>query len=76
MNQNSCRMCEDHQTTIIRLQQTLSKLNDQYETIKSQYQRLISAEHTPTKHDIPITTRRHHYSLSTRLNRKYQGLFY
>jgi hypothetical protein len=49
MNQNSCRMCKEHQTTIIRLQQTLSKLNDQYETIKSQYQRLISTEHKPTK---------------------------
>jgi hypothetical protein len=38
-------MCEEHQTTIIRLQQTLSKLNDQYETIKLQYQRIISTQH-------------------------------
>jgi hypothetical protein len=31
------------------------------------------------EHDIPITTnsiQRHQYSLSTRLNRKYQDLFY
>jgi hypothetical protein len=46
---NSCRMCKEHEITIIRLQQTLSKLNEQYETIKSQYQRLISTPPTSVK---------------------------
>lgn len=41
---NSCLMCQEHEITISRLQQTLLKLNEQYDRIKSQYQRLISTE--------------------------------
>ncbi len=47
---NSSQICQEHEMTIVRLQQTLLKLNEQYETIKSQYQRLISIQqHTPSK---------------------------
>jgi RNA recognition motif-containing protein len=44
---NSCLMCQEHEITIARLQQTLLKLNEQYDTIKSQYQRLLSTQQTP-----------------------------
>jgi len=40
-------MCQEHEITIVRLQQTLLKLNEQYDTMKSQYQRLLSVQHTP-----------------------------
>jgi hypothetical protein len=40
-------MCQEHEITITRLQQTLLKLNEQYDAIKSQYQRLLSTQHTP-----------------------------
>ncbi|CAF3558436.1 unnamed protein product [Adineta steineri] len=61
-NQNLCRSCNEHEVTIMKLQQTLSKLNEQYETTKSQYQRLLS-----TKSKIDILTQHNHYLLSTRL---------
>jgi hypothetical protein len=50
-NQNEtvklCLSCKEHEVTIGRLQQTLLKLNEQYDTIKLQYQRLLSAQYTP-----------------------------
>ncbi|CAF0722770.1 unnamed protein product [Rotaria sordida] len=67
----SCLSCKEHEVTISRLQQTLIKLNKQYDTIKSQYQRLLSTQYTPigiskSKHEISAQHRQ--YSLSTRLN--------
>lgn len=40
-------MCQEHEITITRLQQTLLKLNEQYDIMKSQYQQLLSAQYTP-----------------------------
>jgi hypothetical protein len=75
---NSCLLCKEHEVTIGRLQQTLTKLNEQYDTIKSQYQRLLSTQYTPAvsrKPDEYNYISKHQYSLSTRLNNDHEGLF-
>ncbi|CAF0762633.1 unnamed protein product [Rotaria sp. Silwood1] len=74
-NQNqiikSCQSCKEHEITISRLQQTLIKLNEQYDIIKSQYQRLLSRQYTSIGISEPkydILTPHRQYFLSTRLN--------
>jgi hypothetical protein len=42
-----CLSCKEHEMTIARLKQTLFNLNEQYDTIKLQYQRLLLTEYTP-----------------------------
>ncbi|CAF4512518.1 unnamed protein product [Rotaria sp. Silwood1] len=70
--ENDCVILQmEHEITISRLQQTLIKLNEQYDIIKSQYQRLLSRQYTSIGISEPkydILTPHRQYFLSTRLN--------
>jgi hypothetical protein len=43
-----CQSCQEHGATIAKLEKTLARLYEQYDTIQMDYQRILAMQQTPT----------------------------